>query len=122
MRSLGSIRSRVGNSVEVDVHLAGDIIDGSRCSAYTRTDESPFLGVPRTGANGGTTPGAHRGPCHRTAACGHHRQQGQSRQHTHDACLYHWVLLLLSHISDIAAHTRRYSPMAHVVDARGIAE
>src|SRR5262249_570749 len=91
-----------------EVVLAGDVVDRSRCCAYTRTDESPFLSVPRPGTNGGTTPGAHGGTCHCTAACGHHRKQGQSRQHTHDTCLYHWVLLLLSPISDITTRPRGY--------------
>src|SRR5712691_3408915 len=72
---------------------AGGVVDGSGCGADTGTNESTFLRVSRPGANGSPTPRANSGAGERATACCHHRQQGQSRHETHDACCDHWVFL-----------------------------
>jgi hypothetical protein len=72
VRSLESTRSHGATALKSIFALAGEVVDRSRCGAYTRTDESPFLGIACPGANSGPTPGAYRGTCHRTASCGHH--------------------------------------------------
>ena len=74
-------------------HLAGGIVDCARSGAHTGPNEGPFLGIPRPGANGGTAPGTNGSAGERAAACGHHRQHGQSRYHTQNTCRAHEVVL-----------------------------
>src|SRR6266851_5493945 len=69
------------------------VVDRARCGAHTGPNEGTLLGVSCPGANRCPTARANRctGEC--AAPCCHHRQHGQSRQETHDACCSHGVFL-----------------------------
>lgn len=86
----------------------GRVVERSRCSPHTGTNEGTARRVPRPGANGSPTPSTNGGAGQRATACRHHRKQHQSRHHTHNACYGHRVVLPRLRISSL--HCSRERP------------